>query len=227
MTVLSVTTTPSAWAGTKALADGWNGGRTSLGLHPQLAHERKGELGLFYELLTRTPFVGEIGLDGAPEFRQHWRDQLLVFDRVLTACRLAGGRILSIHSRRATSEVLDHIERASGAGTPVMHWFSGTEDELSRAIALDCWFSVGPTMLSSGKGRALVAEMPRDRLLTESDGPFAKIDGRAALPWEVALAEQQLCSLWMETREQVEQRLEANLQRLLYRHGLVAETLRS
>ena len=46
--VLSVTTTPSAWHGTSSLAEGhiW----TALGLHPQLAHQRKAEL----EPLRRT-----------------------------------------------------------------------------------------------------------------------------------------------------------------------------
>lgn len=219
--VLSVTTTPSAFHGTALLGAGYDLIQTSLGLHPQLAHERKGELGLFYELLPSVQFVGEVGLDGAPEYKSHWRDQVMVFDRILTACRLAGGRILSVHSRRATSEVLDHLERTSGAGTPILHWFSGSLNELSRAIALDCWFSVGPAMLSSERGRTLVAEMPRDRLLTESDGPFAKVDGRAVLPWEVSLAEHQLSVMWHEPRQQIAERLNANLLRLMRQHRVL------
>ena len=54
--------------------------QTALGLHPQLAHERKSELPLFDELLPQTEYVGEIGLDGAPEFRKSWRDQCDVFE---------------------------------------------------------------------------------------------------------------------------------------------------
>ena len=69
MHVLSVTTTPSAWRGTSALAAGSLRIRTALGLHPQLAAERKSELGLFETLLPEAPYVGEIGLDGAPELR--------------------------------------------------------------------------------------------------------------------------------------------------------------
>ena len=45
--VLSVTTTPSAFLGTRELSSGSRRIRTALGLHPQLAHERKGELPLF------------------------------------------------------------------------------------------------------------------------------------------------------------------------------------
>ncbi len=105
--VLSVTTTPSAWKGTSALAAGAPRIRTGLGLHPQLAHERKRELELFERLLPETRYVGEIGLDGAPEYKPYWSDQMAVFKRILDACRNAGGRILSIHSRRAASAVLD------------------------------------------------------------------------------------------------------------------------
>ena len=65
--VLSVTTTPSAWRGTSALADGQT--PTALGLHPQIAHERRAEVGLFDDLLTLTRYVGEVGLDGGPEFK--------------------------------------------------------------------------------------------------------------------------------------------------------------
>ena len=54
MYVLSVTTTPTAFEGTSALASDAPRIRTALGLHPQLAHERKGELALFDELLPTT-----------------------------------------------------------------------------------------------------------------------------------------------------------------------------
>src|ERR1035437_8151628 len=60
---------PSAWQGTSALAAPTKRIRTALGLHPQLAHERMNELPLFDSYLPETRYVGEIGLDGAPEFR--------------------------------------------------------------------------------------------------------------------------------------------------------------
>lgn len=194
--VLSVTTTPSAWEGTAALASGAARIRTGLGLHPQLAHQRKAELDLFEQLLPETRYVGEIGLDGGPELKAHWPDQLLVFTRILSACRNAGGRTLSIHSRRAATAVLDSLEQEPDAGTPILHWFSGTQRELLRAIDLGCWFSLGPSMLASEKGRTLASRMPRDRILTESDGPFAQLDGRAAFPWDVNRAMPLIAKIW-------------------------------
>lgn len=151
--ILSVTTTPSAWTKTSELAIGTKRIRTALGLHPQVAHQRIGELPLFDEFLSAARYVGEIGLDGSPEFRPHWENQREVFEHILTVCSEAGGRIMSIHSRRASAEVLDALEAFPNAGTPVLHWFSGSLRDLDRAIRLGCWYSVGPAMLA-GSGNA-------------------------------------------------------------------------
>lgn len=215
MYVLSVTTTPSAWKGTSALAPPGSRIRTALGLHPQIAHERIGELPLFDLQLHETMYVGEIGLDGGPELKRHWQAQLAVFDHILDACRLAGGRIMSIHSRRAAPAVLDRLAVYPGAGIPILHWFSGGKRDLQLAIALGCWFSIGPAMLVSEKARALVKIMPKDRVLTETDGPFAKIGGWTAKPWDAGRTTTQLAELWGDmTENQIDQLLHANLTRL-------------
>lgn len=213
--VLSVTTTPSAWVGTSALAKHSSRIRTALGLHPQLAHQRKSELDLFDANLAATQYVGEIGLDGAPEYRQYWDDQLVVFNHILQACSHVGGKVMSIHSRRATAEVLDRLDAFPNAGVPILHWFSGSKREMERAISLNCWFSVGPAMLVAKKSRDLVNHMPRERILTETDGPFAQVDGRSAMPWDVQRAVVQLADYWNMPVEGVEQELGNNLRRLL------------
>jgi TatD DNase family protein len=213
--VLSVTTTPSAWSGTAALAEDAPRIRTAIGLHPQIAQERQHELPLFEELLPRTRYVGEVGLDGAPELKSSWGTQQRVFDGILKMCRVAGGRIISIHSRRAATAVLDALSENADAGIPVLHWFSGTQREVKRAIEIGCWFSVGPAMLAGKKGRALAAEIPRDRLLTETDGPFGQVDGRSLLPWECEQAVGALSELWAEPHNHVEAQLHENLRRLV------------
>jgi len=215
--VLSVTTTPSAWYGTNAIAQVRT--RTALGLHPQLAHMRKTELGLFDDLLPQVRYVGEIGLDGSPEFRVYWKDQVAVFNHVLGSCAKAGGRIMSVHSRRASKAVLDCLETKPEAGTPILHWFSGGVCDLNRAIALGCWFSVGPAMFSSAKGKSLVARMPKHRVLPESDGPFAQRNGVPLLPWHTRLVNEELSKLWGIEREQIDQLLTQNLRELVGNHG--------
>ena len=220
--VLSVTTTPSAWRGTSALANDAPKIRTALGLHPQIAHERAGELPLFERILPGVRYVGEIGLDGAPEFRRHWEIQRHVFRRVLELCTDVGGRIMTVHSRRAATPVLDDLSTYPAAGTPILHWFSGTQKELARAIEFGCWFSVGPAMLSGKKGRQLVTNMPTDRLLTESDGPFAQLDGQCAWPGDVKVAVEIIARLWSESVEAVDRQLLSNLKRLTATPSAVA-----
>ncbi len=200
--ILSMTTTPKAWRGTSALAKGHDRIRTALGLHPQIAHERVGELPLFDALLPETRYVGEVGLDGSPECKPHWREQLHVFEHVLTASAQAGGRILSIHSRRATTEVLDALARHPEAGIPILHWFSGSKTELRRAVEMGCWFSVGPAMALGKRGRDLLAAMPRDRVLTETDGPFVIFNGQPLQPGEVSEAWHSLAACWGSEREE-------------------------
>ncbi len=214
--VLSVTTTPRAWGGTKRLATGNPRIRTALGLHPQIAHERAGELGLFDAILPETRYVGEVGLDGSPELKPHQAVQSRVFTHVLNACARAGGRIITIHSRRATDQVLDHLEQAPGCGVPVLHWFSGTKGQLQRADRMGCWFSVGPAMVRSAKGFELLRAMPRSRVLTETDGPFALSAGGAPLqPAEVAPALTAIGTAWGVSEQEADAELLANFKTLV------------
>lgn len=212
--VLSVTTTPSAYPGTRDLALDAPRIRTALGLHPQVVGERYREMDLFEKLLPEVRYVGEVGLDGGMDFRSTWELQVQVFGRILELCSQCGGRTLSIHSRRAAGAVLDSIERNPGAGTHILHWFSGSTKDARRAIALDCWFSVGPAMLLSDKGRALVRLLPRTRVLTESDGPFVKTAGRSISPWDVAATYAPLAEIWGTDAGEVEQQLKFNLRAL-------------
>lgn len=213
--VLSVTTTPSAWRVSQRLLERSGRIRVALGLHPQIAHERRGEIDLFQELIGDARYVGEIGLDGGPEYRAHWKVQNEIFLKALEAASKAGGRILSIHSRHAATAVIDVLSQNRDAGLPVLHWFSGTPNELNLAIDMGCWFSVGPTMLNSERGQSLVAQMPRERILTETDGPFTKNQGMPLFPWDAQRAVKTLASLWQTHEREVEGQLMENLREIV------------
>ena len=196
MYALSVTTTPSAWFGTYSIAKHYPRIKTALGLHPQIAHERVSELPLFDIYVNETDYVGEIGLDGASDFIRHKSSQVKVLKHVLRSCSKSGGKIMSFHSRRAASEVLDVLDMYPQAGTPVFHWFTGNKVELQRAIKKNGWFSIGPAMLTSKRSLEMVKHIPQNRVLTESDGPFAKINGNPVMPWDVESAIITLSQIW-------------------------------
>ena len=158
--VLAVTTTPLAWAGTNRVVGDAPRVKVGLGLHPELVAQRHAEVDEFGRLLPQARYVGEIGLDGSARHRSSFGLQQRVFRKMLRLTEEAGGRIMSIHSRGAATSVLDEIERHPAAGTAVLHWFTGTNGELRRASDLGCWFSVGPAMLRTKKGRRLVEGMP-------------------------------------------------------------------
>lgn len=209
--VLSVTTTPKAWRKTSKLAASFPRIRTALGLHPQVAHERHSELPLFEALLPETGYVGEVGLDGSAESKPHAVVQQKVFETILEMSAKAGGRVLSIHSRSAADQVLECLRKQPDAGTPILHWFSGSAAQLRRAIDQGCWFSVGFPMTKSERGRAILAALPPDRILTETDGPFVENGGRAMAPNDIPLTLSALARIWKSDAEDLSARLLENL----------------
>ncbi|MDK2770230.1 MAG: TatD family hydrolase [Sphingomonas sp.] len=213
--ILAVTTTPKAWTGTKQLIGDRKRIRVALGLHPELVPDRHAEVPLLEHYLPESRYVGEIGLDGGSHMRGSFELQERVLARILKACEADGKKIISLHSRRAANGVIDALLDAPRAGIPILHWFSGSVVELDRAISAGCWFSVGPVMLNSAKGRRLVELMPADRVLTETDAPFAQIQGKSLMPWDVQLAHSHLAKIWNQSEQEVVGQLKRNLKTLL------------
>lgn len=217
--VLAVTTTPLALDGTKRLIGDAPRVRIGLGLHPELVATRAHEVQRFSELVASAHFVGEVGLDGSPPHRSSLPLQQEVFRAILKSTAAQGGRVMSIHSRGAVGVMLAELGTHAGKTLPVLHWFSGTPKELESAIELGCWFSVGPAMLKTEKGRALARRMPSERVLTESDGPFARNGNVPLYPWDVADATAALGILWGTSAVDARERIRQNLRSLLKLRG--------
>ncbi len=214
---LTVTTTPKAWPRNRDLAAPSAHVRVALGLHPQLVAERESELAMLERYLPDARYIGEVGLDAGPRFYRSLPAQERVFERILRACAEHGGKILTIHSVRAVRNVLGHIERAlpQDRGQVVLHWFTGTPAEARRAVALGCYFSINGEMLRSPKNRQLVASLPLDRLLTETDGPFVERKGQPVRPREVVRTVADLASLRLVSTEAMAGAIVCNLKRLV------------
>lgn len=184
---LAVTTTPKAWPHNRKLAERTRYVRAALGLHPQLVAERAGELSLWEKYLPQTRYVGEVGLDAGPSFYRSLDLQKRVFQRILHCCAVAGDKIISVHSVRAVAAVLDLIEEnlPANRGHAVLHWFSGSLTEARRAVKLGCYFSINMEMLRTQRHRELLAAIPLERILTETDGPFTKYNNHPSHPRDV------------------------------------------
>jgi TatD DNase family protein len=187
---------------TPGLAQG-NRVRVAAGLHPWWVADGScgaAEVALACELAREGRFVGEVGLDFAPRREGTFDAQLAAFDRVCAAAAAGeGGKLLSIHAVRSAHAVLDVLERRGllGSAHCVLHWFSGSGDELARAVRAGCWFSVGTRMLATKRGRAYARQVPADRLLLETDLPNDRGDRAGADAWlnDLAAVYDQLAQL--------------------------------
>lgn len=151
--------------------------RIGAGLHPWwVADGRCGadEVARAAELARESRYVAEVGLDfsDAHTPSESHGAQVEAFECIARACA-DGGKVLSIHAVRSASTVLDILEETGSlaANTCIFHWFSGTSDELARAVRASCLFSVNRMMLATRRGREYARQVPADRLLTETDLP--------------------------------------------------------
>jgi TatD DNase family protein len=204
-----VTTEPAMFESCQRQASGYANITVAPGLHPQCSPDVFTQVPELLHLIAFCGWVGEVGLDGAPEFAGHWAQQCEAFERVLEHCEQLGGRTLTVHSRRSAEAVIDRLVGLKHSRV-VLHWFSGPDEQLDRAASAGCCFSVNPAMVRSSTRRKTVMRMPADRVLLETDGPYASIDGRPSVDedlWEVVRF---LSSIWEQPRESVVGRLERN-----------------
>ncbi len=145
--------------------------RIALGFHPELVYEYKKQIPLMWELLPEARFVGEVGLDLVD--KSHRKEQMGFFGDLVERCKYDNNKIISIHSRGAVSDVLDII----GNGfhfKPILHWFTGTKEQLNRAVDAGFWFSVNSAMLRTKRFVDFLSIVPASRILLETDSPFVK-----------------------------------------------------
>lgn len=212
---LAVTTSPRAWVATSQVFKGHENIKVALGLHPEVADIKFNEMNLLLSSIHEADFIGEVGIDGSSRYSKTLEKQEMIFDSTIRECEKAGGRIISIHSRGAASKVLSIIKKYPSCGTPILHWFSGSINELKESIEMRCYFSVNALMLKSKKGRDLVSRIPVELVLPESDGPFANLNGKPIMPWEAMDVCFVLREIWNQPISEVKKMLNNNLDRLL------------
>jgi TatD DNase family protein len=183
--------------------------RVALGLHPLKAATAGAlEVGQLVRQLPNAEYVGEVGLD----FSAHGKDtktaQLRVFDRLLAEPTLRH-KVVSIHSRGAESVVLERLQAAGVVG--ILHWYTGPLGLIDTALDAGLYFSINPAMLRSEKGRKVIVALPHDRILTESDGPFAKAHGHSAGPADMKRLVSDVADFWQTTPDTVRDQVYDNL----------------
>lgn len=183
--------------------------RVALGAHPMHAARLGGDqLRQFSRLLAHVDYVGEIGLDGSREGRVSLPAQRRVLEHVLSTPGIAG-KVLSVHSRGAEAETVSAL--ADAGATAVLHWYSGALTHADRALDAGLFFSINAAMLRSQKGIRLLRALPRDRVLTETDGPYVRTGARPAEPAHVPRLVADLAAVWGCDAEEARQQVWANM----------------
>ncbi|MBK8901885.1 MAG: TatD family hydrolase [Anaerolineaceae bacterium] len=159
------------------------------GIHPWEAHRFAGDLGSLAPLLPESPMLGEIGLDFLlVKDKSLYPKQFEVFDYFLETA-VTQQKIVNIHGLGAETAVLERLEQFRPP-TPIVHWYSGPLNLMDRYLGVGTYFTFGVELLYSEKIEQILAAIPPDRLLTETDNPgankhFAQQPGTPALIQQV------------------------------------------
>jgi TatD DNase family protein len=185
-----------------ALAERLPGLYAAVGWHPNQAQTLDEAGWAEIEAVARHPRVvaiGETGLDA------HWNystrsQQVAAYERHVSLAEQLG-KPLVIHCREAVPDLLAMMEARPPRVGFVFHCFSGNSDEARRVLELGGYLGFdGPlTYRRNDELRAMVAGLPRDRVLLETDAPwltphpYRKERNRPAL---VAVVNETLAEIW-------------------------------
>ena len=149
----------------------------TVGTHPHEAKENPSLEAKTLKALAARPKVvgiGECGLDFHYDLSPR-AVQIEVFRQHIAAAR-DSALPLVVHTREA-DEVMGDIledEYAKGPFKLLMHCYTSGPDLARRAAALGAWFSVSgiATFKAAEEVRAVIREMPEDRIIVETDCPY-------------------------------------------------------
>jgi TatD DNase family protein len=180
-----------------------------VGAHPKIVSALEGfSVTTFDQLLDRTAYVSEIGLDGSTRARLDIQRAVL---RAILGLLRAKPRITSLHSYGATDELIDELERTPIRGA-VLHWWRGDAEATARAVDLGAYFSINASSL---KDDELMARLPLDRVLPETDHPYGDRGQTNPRPGRTETVEHALAIRNALSHEEIRQQLWRNLAALL------------
>ena len=149
----------------------------SVGTHP---HEAKENPHLSPDVLIalaarpRVVGIGETGLDYHYDFSPRAL-QRQIFQAHIDAARTTGLPLI-IHSRNADDDMILMLEDAHSAGkfNMLLHCYTSGSELARRAAALGAWFSVSgiATFKAADDVRAVIRDMPANRIIIETDCPY-------------------------------------------------------
>lgn len=210
--VIAVTEDPGKYRLLRSRLGRRDGVDVALGFHPLRAGGASPhDLARFLRLLPQAGWIGEIGLDFSRAGVANRKQQLRTFEAILADPQLRT-RPITVHSRGAERET---IARLAQAHVPaILHWYTGPLSAVDDALAAGLWFSINPAMVRSKKAVPLLQRIPQQRVLLETDGPFAHSGSRSAVPSDLLGTLDHLARLWGMSTDEARNAIAQNEQRL-------------
>ncbi len=215
ITVLAMTNLPSHFEMGHAYFQSLKKIRLALGMHPLMADSHKKEFDLFIKNVSKTSFIGEVGLDFSKEGISTKDIQIDTFTKVLKEVSKQK-KILSIHSRKAEKEVLELLID-NNIQTAIFHWYSGGLNLIDAIAEEGYFFSINPAMVKSMSGRKIISKIPKHLILTETDGPFIDENNLPIKPGQVQTVISLLSNEWKTSEEEVKKIIWSNFQNIVNR----------
>jgi len=184
-----------------ALAAQYDNIYAAVGIHP---HDAQNALEADYEQLAtwsklaKVVAIGEIGLDYYYDLSPQDVQQT-VFIRQIDVARQMNMPII-IHDRDAHGDLLEILKKEAKGVSGILHCFSGSLEMAQEVIKLGFYISIaGPvTFKNAAKLPEIVAKVPLERLLVETDCPYLTphpYRGKRNEPAYVKLVAEQVASL--------------------------------
>lgn len=175
VSIFAVGTTPKAYERELQFCRSTQNVYVGLGMHPQLISSGYDDWNLFADLIEKSHYIGEVGLDFSKEYVYTKELQIKRFGDIIKLCEKYGDKVISIHALKSANTVIDilNMYKRQKSNRYIFHWFTGTIPQLEKAIELGCYFSINPKMLKTKSGIEIVKRVSIDRILIESDAPFA------------------------------------------------------
>ncbi len=176
-TMLTIGTRLKAFDGVRAVAERFDNIWCSVGIHPhEAAEEPINEASALLERANhpRVVGIGEAGLDYYYEHSPR-DDQIRNFRAHIEAARETGLPLI-VHARDADDDLCQILEEESARGQfpGLIHCFSSTAKLAETSLKLGMYISISGivTFKKAEELRRIVANVPLDRLLVETDAPY-------------------------------------------------------
>ncbi len=173
-TMLTIGTRLDRFPQVRAIAETDDAIWCSVGAHPHEAADHAAVLPAELVALAAHPKVvgiGETGLDFHYDLSPREVQERVFRAHIAASC--ATGLPLIIHARNADSEIASILE-AEQPPPGVMHCFSSGRPLAEAALAVGFYISISGivTFKNAEDLRAIVRDLPLDRLLVETDSPY-------------------------------------------------------